>query len=41
MKQAQLALHRHIQAKPSKKLIGLIAANAAHQAEYADEGHAA
>jgi CRISPR-associated protein Csb1 len=41
MKQARLALHRHIQAKPSKKLIGLIAANAAHQAEYADDGNAA
>ena len=41
MKQAGLALHRHIQAKPSKKLIGLITANAAHQAENGDNENAA
>ena len=38
MRKVDLAIHRRIDAKPSKKLIGLIAANAAHQAEGADDG---
>lgn len=38
MRNAGLALHQKIEAKPSKKLIGLIAANAAHQAIADNDG---